>query len=209
MQRRIYSGAANSPAHLFSSTTGMRHALCSITHQPPGPHSPWCCGRLVAVRLAGGGSAGRTAASAGIFRPAGAQPAAAGAGRRAAGRYFPLGPTQRNRHGRKPYHRPAWRAGRSVERPGRGSGGRRAEVLRASGGSCGDAADCTPTNLLYGPDSSAWSLTITPTWQKGVWFARGELSATHIGNLTAGYGFGRDNNRSGQLRALVEAGILF
>lgn len=87
--------------------------------------------------------------------------------------------------------------------------GARAEYLKTTGGTCGADANCTPTNLLYGTKSDAWSLTITPTYQKGVFFARGELSYTRIGNLEAGLGFGRDFAQRDQVRALVETGILF
>lgn len=87
--------------------------------------------------------------------------------------------------------------------------GARAEYLKTTGGTCGVDADCAPTNLLYGAKSDAWSLTITPTYQKGVFFARGELSYTGIGNLQPGSGFGRDLNQRDQVRALVETGILF
>ncbi|WP_423416199.1 outer membrane beta-barrel protein [Hyphomicrobium sp. B1] len=87
--------------------------------------------------------------------------------------------------------------------------GARAEYLKTTGGTCGADAACTPTNLLYGAKSNAWSLTITPTYQKGVFFARGELSYSRVGNLEAGYGFGRDLNRRDQMRALLETGILF
>ncbi len=86
--------------------------------------------------------------------------------------------------------------------------GARAEYLTTTGGTCGADANCTPTNLLYGAKSDAWSLTITPTYQKGVFFARGELSYTRIGNLEAGLGFGRDFAQRDQVRALVETGIL-
>jgi hypothetical protein len=87
--------------------------------------------------------------------------------------------------------------------------GARAEYLKTTGGVCGMDSNCTPTNLLYGARSDAWSLTVTPTYQKGVFFARGELSYTQIGRLEAGYGFGRDLNQRDQVRALVETGILF
>ena len=87
--------------------------------------------------------------------------------------------------------------------------GARAEYLKTTGGTCGADANCTPTNLLYGAKSDAWSFTITPTYQKGVFFARGELSYTGIGHLQPGSGFGRDFNQRDQVRALVETGILF
>ncbi|MBU2233038.1 MAG: porin [Alphaproteobacteria bacterium] len=87
--------------------------------------------------------------------------------------------------------------------------GARAEYLKTTGGTCGADANCTPTNLLYGAKSDAWLLTITPTYQKGVVFARGEVSYTGIGHLQPGSGFGRDFNQRSQVRALVETGILF
>ena len=31
-------------------------------------------------------------------------------------------------------------------------------------------------NLLYGPGSAAWSVTVTPTYQKNIFFTRAELS---------------------------------
>ncbi len=87
--------------------------------------------------------------------------------------------------------------------------GARAEYLKTTGGTCGADPGCTPTNLLYGANSDAWSLTVTPTYEKGVFFARAELSYVKVGNLEAGYGFGRDLNQRDQIRVLVETGILF
>ena len=87
--------------------------------------------------------------------------------------------------------------------------GARAEYLKSSGGSCGADPSCSPTNLLYGPNSDAWSLTFTPTFQRGVFFARAELSYTRIGGLQLGYGFGSNLNDRDQVRGLLETGILF
>ena len=41
-------------------------------------------------------------------------------------------------------------------------------------------------NMLYGPGSSAWSFTLTPTYQKGIFFGRFEVSYTGVGSGTAG-----------------------
>jgi hypothetical protein len=65
------------------------------------------------------------------------------------------------------------------------------------------------TNILYGPKSKAWSLTLTPTWQIKQFFVRGELSYTRISNLTPGLGFGSDGGADAQTRAMVEAGFLY
>jgi hypothetical protein len=64
-------------------------------------------------------------------------------------------------------------------------------------------------SLLYGPGSGAWSLTITPTYQKGIFFARAEGSYTGIGHSAAGFEFGRNFDKSSQARLMLEAGVLF
>ncbi|HEX5454824.1 MAG TPA: outer membrane beta-barrel protein [Stellaceae bacterium] len=78
----------------------------------------------------------------------------------------------------------------------------RAEYIAATG-------DALSPNLLYGPDSSAMSLTLTPTWQNGIWFVRGDLSFVQAFGATAGSAFGRDGAGTTQGRAVIEAGILF
>jgi hypothetical protein len=85
----------------------------------------------------------------------------------------------------------------------------RAEYIKASGGDCGSALGCNPVNVLYGPNSAAWSLTLTPTYQHGIFFARTEISYTKIDNLTAGFGFGSDFDRRDKFRGMLETGILF
>ena len=87
--------------------------------------------------------------------------------------------------------------------------GARAEYLKSSGGDCGADPTCSPTNLLYGPNSDAWSVTLTPTYQHGVFFARAELSYGRIGQLSPGFGFGSSSNAPDQVRGLVETGVLF
>lgn len=75
-------------------------------------------------------------------------------------------------------------------------------------GSSGSLGDGTP-NLLYGPGSNAWSFTVTPTYQHGIFFARGEASYVGAGSATAGFGFGSDLDQTSQARLLIEAGVLF
>jgi hypothetical protein len=90
--------------------------------------------------------------------------------------------------------------------------GGRFEYISSSSDGCngGPAALCVaPTNLLYGPNSDAYTLTVTPTWQKGIFFARGEASYVSIGGLTPGFGFGSAFNSRDQFRALFEVGVLF
>jgi hypothetical protein len=70
-----------------------------------------------------------------------------------------------------------------------------------------DATD-TP-DLLYGPGSDAWSLTITPTFQHGIFFARGEASYVGTGGATPGDEFGERLDKSAQKRLMFETGVLF
>ncbi len=45
-------------------------------------------------------------------------------------------------------------------------------------------------NLMYGPGSNATSITVTPTFQQGGFFARGDIAWVHAGSFTPGYVFG-------------------
>ena len=89
--------------------------------------------------------------------------------------------------------------------------GGRYEYISTSSDACRpiDGPFCAPTSLLYGPDSDAWTVTVTPTWQKGVVFARAEFSYVRIENLTPGFGFGAAFNARDQVRGLLEVGVLF
>ena len=64
-------------------------------------------------------------------------------------------------------------------------------------------------NLLYGPGSQAWSLTLTPTYQKKAFFARGEFSFVQAVNSTAGEALGPQNSNSNQTRGMIETGFMF
>jgi Putative beta-barrel porin-2, OmpL-like. bbp2 len=62
--------------------------------------------------------------------------------------------------------------------------------------------------LGYGPGSSAMSFTLTPTYQNGIYFLRGEASVTELSSITPGLGFGSGNSRT-QARFLLETGVIF
>ncbi|MGA2693168.1 MAG: outer membrane beta-barrel protein [Opitutaceae bacterium] len=64
-------------------------------------------------------------------------------------------------------------------------------------------------NLLYGAGSSAWSFTITPTYQVGVLFVRGEFSYVGASSTTRGLAFGKTGSSTSQARFAIETGILF
>jgi hypothetical protein len=67
----------------------------------------------------------------------------------------------------------------------------------------------TSVNLLFGPGSTGNSFTITPTWQKGGFFARGDLAFVHSGFFTAGDGFGSLGLKANQFRTVAEMGFIF
>ena len=74
--------------------------------------------------------------------------------------------------------------------------------------STGSLANGAP-NLLYGPGSSAWSITLTPTYQYKIFFARAEISHVGTNSTTPGLVFGHDGSNTTQTRFLFETGILF
>jgi hypothetical protein len=80
----------------------------------------------------------------------------------------------------------------------------RAEVIKQNG-----SVDNGAPSLIYGAGSGAWSLTVTPTWQKGIFYVRPEASYVHAFKVVPGFGLGGDFENKSQVRGLVEAGIIF
>ena len=80
----------------------------------------------------------------------------------------------------------------------------RGEYIKSSG----TAASGAPS-LLYGNESKAWSLTVTPTYQKGIYFVRGEAAYTKIIDGTPGAMLGGFFNDDSQFRLAAEAGVIF
>ena len=64
-------------------------------------------------------------------------------------------------------------------------------------------------NLLYGIGSSAWSATVTPTYQFINIFVRAEVSYVKAVNSSQGQAFGSAGTRVSQSRLVLETGILF
>jgi Putative beta-barrel porin-2, OmpL-like. bbp2 len=64
-------------------------------------------------------------------------------------------------------------------------------------------------NLLYGPGSQAWSVTLTPTYQYKKFFLRGEVSYVQAESYTSGDVFGNKNQNPSQVRGVLETGLLF
>lgn len=75
----------------------------------------------------------------------------------------------------------------------------------ASSGRVGSAAP----NLLYGQGSNAWSFTVTPTVQYGLFFARAEGSYVRATSSTPGFAFGEFGTERTQVRGKIEVGVLF
>ncbi|MGY2047466.1 porin [Methylobacterium sp. JK268] len=65
------------------------------------------------------------------------------------------------------------------------------------------------TSLLYGPGSSALSVTVTPTFTFGRYFLRGEYAHVQLYDIAAGLGFGKAGTRTSQDRYLIETGFTF
>ena len=80
----------------------------------------------------------------------------------------------------------------------------RGEYLASTGSSAQGSV-----NLMYGPGSSAWSLTMTPCVQYQRFFARGDLSFVRANSITPGAAFGPAGTKQSQPRGVMEVGLLF
>lgn len=80
----------------------------------------------------------------------------------------------------------------------------RTEYITSSGDVASGAA-----NLIYGPGSKAWSMTVTPTYQQGIGFVRAEFSYVNADGSTPGFALGPTFSDTSQTRAVIEAGVLF
>jgi hypothetical protein len=76
-------------------------------------------------------------------------------------------------------------------------------------GSSGSVASGSANLLGYGPGSSAFSFTLTPTYQEGIYFVRGEGSIVQASSTTTGFAFGKSGNNKTQGRFLIEGGVIF
>jgi len=80
----------------------------------------------------------------------------------------------------------------------------RFEYISSSGGAASNSV-----NLLYGPGSAAWSITLTPTYQYQKFFTRAEFSFVQARSYTPGDAFGSSGTNGTQPRGVVEMGFLF
>jgi putative OmpL-like beta-barrel porin-2 len=78
------------------------------------------------------------------------------------------------------------------------------EYISSSGSAAQNAV-----NLLFGPGSAGTSVTVTPTFQYGGFFFRGDIAFVHASNYTPGYVFGPAGLNNNQTRAMGEIGFVF
>jgi hypothetical protein len=82
----------------------------------------------------------------------------------------------------------------------------RPEYIKSSG----SVLDPNAINLLYGPGTGAFSFTLTPSYVKDGFFARGDFSIVHATNTTAAFSvFGPDGTKTNQPRGAIEVGFMF
>ena len=74
--------------------------------------------------------------------------------------------------------------------------------------STGSAAE-QAVNLLFGPGSAGWSITLTPTFQYQRLFTRGDLSFVRAASYTPGDVFGPTGMNQNQPRGVIEVGFMF
>ncbi len=81
--------------------------------------------------------------------------------------------------------------------------GGRLEYIASTG------STATAPDLLYGPGSGAFSITLTPTYQWNYYIARAEFSWVKANSVVPGDGLGPNLNGNSQTRVMIETGILF
>jgi hypothetical protein len=64
-------------------------------------------------------------------------------------------------------------------------------------------------DLLYGPGSGAFAVTVTPAYQYRNLFVRGGFAWVRANNVTTGLGLGPSGTNNSQTRITIDAGILF
>ena len=80
----------------------------------------------------------------------------------------------------------------------------RAEFIASTGSAAHESV-----NLLYGPGSTAWSLTLTPAYQYKHLFTRAEFSFVQANSYSLGDAFGPGGLDRNQPRGMIEAGFAF
>ncbi len=81
----------------------------------------------------------------------------------------------------------------------------RVEYLTSSG----NATDGSLNLLGYGPGSAGTTFTVTPTYQKGGMYLRGDIGFVDASNYAKGDVFGSNGTDSNQFRGVLEFGFIF
>jgi hypothetical protein len=81
----------------------------------------------------------------------------------------------------------------------------RVEYLTSSG----SPTDGSVNLVGYGPGSGAFTLTLTPTYQKGGMFIRGDIADVRATNIVPGDAFGDSGTKATQFRTAIELGFIF
>ncbi len=81
----------------------------------------------------------------------------------------------------------------------------RVEYLTSSG----STTDGSLNLLGYGPGSAGTTFTVTPTYQKGGMYIRGDIGVVDARNYTNGDVFGNAGNDANQFRGVLEFGFIF
>jgi len=81
----------------------------------------------------------------------------------------------------------------------------RVEYLASSG----SATDGSVNLLGFGAGSKGVTFTVTPTYQKGGMFLRGDLALVHATDYAKGAVFGKTGTEANQFRAVLEFGFIF
>jgi Putative beta-barrel porin-2, OmpL-like. bbp2 len=81
----------------------------------------------------------------------------------------------------------------------------RVEYLTSSG----NATDGSVNLLGYGPGSAGTTFTVTPTYQKGGMYIRGDIGFVDATNYTSGDVFGQTGTDANQFRGVLEFGFIF
>ena len=83
--------------------------------------------------------------------------------------------------------------------------GARGEYISSSG----SLANGAPELVNGGPGAKNWSITLTPSFQYNIFFARAEFSYVGLDRTNPGFAFGKAGTDTSQMRVLFETGLIF
>jgi len=75
--------------------------------------------------------------------------------------------------------------------------------------STGSPTDGSVNLVGFGPGSGGFTLTLTPTYQKGGMYIRGDIADVRATNIVPGSAFGNTGTDASQFRTTVELGFIF